>query len=518
MNKSQIFRTSAFFCIAMFCISCYLPAIHLFTDSLLLPKWYGCGLFGALLAMLWSVLKLLGKDTSTDVWMHFGCNVFIAISGVECLYVLTLAMMDGVPSIGALGTFDNPAGLALNLCVAMPLGVHQAWRKRNRKIVRWLYAVLCLLMVVTLYLTKSRTGMLCLVLYMIAYLYQGLLCVHISSFAKRAVFVGLFLCLLAGAIYGVFQQKASSTSGRAFILQRSWELIKEHPFKGHGVNGFERKYMECQANYFKTHPASEYAVLADEVHHPLNEFVYLWVDYGVSAPLALLGSMILPAVVSFKRKDGVIKPLLLPLLGVSVFSCFSYPFHYPVAWAVVVLGVASVFRWKRRMAQFALLMAGGVTMAFVAVDASFEYKWNEAYRHSFKDLSPGVLDEYEALHGYMHRNFYFLYNYAMTAFLSHDFDRAYALVEECGLHWNGYNRELLAGDICFKKHQCVEAMNHYTMAMHMCPVRFAPLEGLYKVYDAMGDETGRSRIAQKIASQQVKVHSSAVERIRRNCP
>ena len=55
------------------------------------------------------------------------------------------------------------------------------------------------------------------------------------------------------------------------------------------------------------------------------------------------------------------------------------------------------------------------------------------------------------------------------------------------------------------------------MAHAMCPVRFAPLEGLYKVYDTTNDTLQRKEIANQIATKQVKVNSLDIMRIKRRC-
>ena len=125
--------------------------------------------------------------------------------------------------------------------------------------------------------------------------------------------------------------------------------------------------------------------------------------------------------------------------------------------------------------------------------------------------------EYEDLYPYFRRNHVFLYSYAMASFKRKDLDRAKVVIDECGPLWSGYNRELLAGDICYYMEKYPDAISHYEMAQAMCPVRFAPLEGLYKVYDAIGDENHRKKVADQIATKRVKVNSLDVMRIKRRC-
>ena len=110
-----------------------------------------------------------------------------------------------------------------------------------------------------------------------------------------------------------------------------------------------------QADFFREHPGSEYAMLADEIHHPLNEFVHVWVNYGIVAPLLLFLLLVLP-LWRWRRGDRRMRPFLLPVLAILVFSCFSYPFYYPIAWltvgAAALCASRSVLRrWQKHRAD-----------------------------------------------------------------------------------------------------------------------------------------------------------------------
>lgn len=51
-------------------------------------------------------------------------------------------------------------------------------------------------------------------------------------------------------------------------------MIKHEPFTGYGVGGFSAHYMDYQAQYFKEHPDSQFAILADNIKSPLmNTFL-----------------------------------------------------------------------------------------------------------------------------------------------------------------------------------------------------------------------------------------------------
>ena len=68
--------------------------------------------------------------------------------------------------------------------------------------------------------------------------------------------------------------KTPSTHGRYFIARNAIGLIAEAPLTDHGANGFDRAYMPRQAEYFRHHSDPEAEMLADDIHHPLNAFLF----------------------------------------------------------------------------------------------------------------------------------------------------------------------------------------------------------------------------------------------------
>lgn len=501
-------------CIVLACTSCYLPAVFLFTDTLLLPKWYLCALSVALLLIFctWARLRHLKVDTR-GLTMAFG-RIFLLCTLAECMYVLVQVCTGGVPAMGVAGTFDNPAGLALNLCVAIPLSVQLLENSEGSK---WRMAcgwVCGMAAVGILCLTKSRTGLLCLAIYGSIYSYRIAEC-RLFSTHGRHWFRALTVMVALGCSAALLLVKKDSTSGRSFILKRSVMLAMECPFTGHGHGGFEREYMLRQADFFLKNPDSKYAMLADEVRHPMNEFLYLWVNFGMGAAFALVLLMAMPYLLYFQFGIIRMKAVLLPLLPVILFSCLSYPFHYPVAWLILASAPFILWQWKKPYFLYMALLTGCFLIGYILTDAIAEYRWNRAYRHSFGTNRTAVMAEYESLHGYMQRKPLFLYNYAITAYRLHHFQRAYMLIGECTLYWNGYNRELLAGDICRNLQKYEEAIHHYKTAKAMCPVRYAPLEGLYRTYNTIGNEEEREKVAIEIAHGKVKVNSPIIDRIKK---
>lgn len=221
--------------------------------------------------------------------------------------------------------------------------------------------------------------------------------------------------------------------------------------------------------------------------------------------------------------------LPLSLLAVAVFCMFSYPSHYQTSWLVVVMSVAAMLvilpaRWTggrmcalKKISGMAVFIGGVATLTYVSIDSFHELRWRRAYVASVHGKHDEALEMYENTCGYFKDDGPFLYSYALAAFMADDMDRALEKIEMCGRCWNGYDRELLAGDICLNKCLYEDALRHYSMAADMCPVRFAPLEGMYRAYDKQNQVQRRDSVAKVIAEKQVKVNSPDVERIKNLC-
>lgn len=516
MKPKDIYTTLAI-CIGL---SCYLPSLYLFMDTCLLPKWYLFLIMVACAGIAVAMMMLRKKRLQPEKMLPVIFSSIVIFAFIECLWVGYDIMVHGFRQGGEVGTFSNSAELAFGLCVAIPWSVHGMSHAGNQ-LRRILYGISTVSLVLVLVLTHSRTGIICLALYLVVYGVR--VCFQLTSNKTLRILTAsvLSMFVLAIALFHVMTNKNDSTSGRSFILQRSMSLLVESPITGHGYRGFEREYMLRQAAFFKEHPESEHALLADEMRHPLNEFVYIGINHGIGAPLALLALLLLPLWRYWRCQDEKMKPFVLPMLSVFVFSWFSYPFSQPLSWLVVGLSMLVAVepllgRWKEGLLLPSILLVAGLSLATVtAIDAVCEHRWYQAYRRSFHH--DDALEDYESLHRYFRHNASFLYNYAMASFKRGDLDRAEKLLEECTPYWNGYNRELLLGDICLYQEKYDEAVIHFQKAGWMCPVRFAPLEGMYKAYDALNEVTSRDDVARMIESKHVKIHSADVMRIRMKC-
>ena len=180
------------------------------------------------------------------------------------------------------------------------------------------------------YLSGSQAGVLSIFMLVAIWGYQS---VSWNKLQKIVLVIGALVVL----IVFLYFLKRNSADGRLLIWICCLNMIAIKPWFGFGSGGFEAHYMDYQAQFFHRNPDSGYAILADTVQQPFNEFLRIAVDYGLGGLLGLLG-MIVFLILCYQKCNSRYKDLAaLSLCSITVFSLFSYPFLYPFTWAVVLL-------------------------------------------------------------------------------------------------------------------------------------------------------------------------------------
>jgi O-antigen ligase len=519
-------------------LSTCLPPLQGLTDEVLMPKWYGTVMVGLVIIAVYLTLPIregkLHERKQLTVYSQTAV-MLVLIYHLVYAFVADIIMM-GSPVIK--GVFDNPTGFALHTCVLVatieanrpssrPPSMGEAFieitgGRTIRQVSIILVWILTLLSAVMVFLSGCRTGMVCMTGIILLMLYR-----EARRWVKPSVvriwcgFIGGGL-LLAVVLY-VFSVKQESTGGRQFILERTWELIEERPLTGYGWHGFEREYMVQQADYFRQHPNSPAAWYADEISHPLNEFLYLWVDFGVIAPILLLLLFAIPYYTYHRKKDMLLGQMTLPLTVVLVFSMTSYPFLYPLPWVVVALTYIvmtrkPIRRLQQRYRKTVMVASIGVCIAGLALtiwEMTCEHEWAKLNRGVERHYTAAVIDRYDKLSSHYHNNPRFLYSYMYAQYKVSRLDEVLGTYQQLHQYADTYDMELLAGDTYRHLQQHNEALQHYETAMWMCPVRFAPLEGMMQTYRDNGDTFRADSIAQVILEKPVKIPSPQVEEIKR---
>lgn len=505
-------------------LCCGLPPMHGFSEGELMPKWYLGSIMFLLVAMLVSLRKKYDASYTAfySLEKSFGKATFIACIAEILFVAAEILKSGGIPNSGAKGTFDNPAGMSLYLCTLLPGTIHftnkfrLSTSKGSIRNVPYITILYVILFIAVLTLSKSRTSFICI---------GCLACITLTrdrntskslktTAATIAGFAIICLCLCF---------KTDSTSGRSFILKTTWELVKERPLTGHGQGGFHREYMDRQGKFFQEHPDSKYTRLADDVRHPLNEFIMAWCEYGISGLFALVAAFVFPWVTCIRTRTT--RPACLSeLISIFIFSLFSYPFHYPLSWLILLLCVGSSLhprknikaRGQRRMFRIwdVAVALCVISLAIVLYELKHDIEWGKAARIAAKGHPRKTLNRYAALYEHYGSNPYFLYNYAAVLYSAGMFGEAGEIAEECEKMWSGYHLELLMGDISRMDGRYEKARTHYQKAYGMCPSRFAPLAGIFYLYKDMGNLNEAADIAQMIVNKKVKVESPEVHEMK----
>lgn len=261
------------------CVGVLFARSNAVVDSRILPKWYAFAFGSAALLTTAAVIGLKRKEREP-----FGNNldplfsIPVAACFVQALYGLSqyAGLLPALGTFRITGSFDNPAGFAVALCVGFPF---TAPLLRNRhRIVRYLAAIAAMTLILGVILCGSRAGLLSIGT---VGMVHGLARIR-KPLVRRTMWVVLPLLLV-----GLYFLKRESADGRLLVWRCTAEMIARRPLFGHGPGGFAAGYMNTQADYLREHPDSPYAQLADSVQHPFNEYLSVAVHYGLFGLMAL---------------------------------------------------------------------------------------------------------------------------------------------------------------------------------------------------------------------------------------
>lgn len=495
-------------------------------DSTIMGKWVGAG--GAVLVsiLVVSITALFTHSNKGGTAIRAGDMSWpFALAGiavlVHCVLQLSGVMKHtngGGPGVYAVvAGFDNPAGVAAALTVCLPfMGyISLAGNFRHPLLARLVVYAVFLLSLILLAVIGSRAGVIAAGVALVLFLVQGTDAVRL----RRALLVAAVAAVAVTAVALSVHKRASST-GRMLILNVCWDMIKERPLLGHGMHGFRSQYMIYQALFLDSCPSEVMDMLADNVTHPLNEYVLLAVNFGITGVTVIIGIavMIVRFCMRHPSRDGFTG--LSVMAGIAVLAMFSYPFRYPLTSIALTCSLVLVFREAivkfidgriRFFSACTLLLSVAGLSLFIPWAVS-QHRWGKA------SLTTGTVKEtereYAALYKRLYQDPYFLYNYAYIL--------ADAGKNRQALQIAGESLELMANydTVLFMAEQeslCGDTDNaeqHYLLASRMCPVRFVPLYGLFCLYEGQDRFDEMKSIGQRILNKRIKVKSPEVSRIR----
>ena len=488
--------------------TCIYVATNKYVDVWLQPKWHAfiCSL--VVVSLILSFFVFLEIDILWKKIYKYIClstNILIIVEAL--LYLISKAsLLSGlIPISLTIGHFDNVTGFSSCLSVSFPLGI-LLFRSLNnfQKAVIIMSKVGILAVVVS---CESRTGVICIISSVLFTLfYYG----KIRKVTMAFVFSS-FIVICATLF------KTPSSQGRLFILSRTIEMIKKRPISGWGHNGFCKNYMDIQANYFSLHPESRYRLLADNIHHPLNEYLLVAVNYGIPMLAICLLFIIITACHYFRHTNRYSSEGFMVLLTITTYAFFSYPFSYPFTWLMLCLSLLVVFASSVRKGMFRnIALVAFLLSDLIIAHAVFPFTksfhnqldWKKASLHSCSRKS---IDKYDTLYTQMKSDYHFLYDYACVAYDLGQYEKALLLANEAALFVSDYNLTLLLADIYNVLSEKDKALSYYDYAHDMCPSRIAPYYETYKIYSVRNDTLNCFRLFKEVNSLHIKVNNFLTE-------
>lgn len=365
-------------------------------------------------------------------------------------------------------------------------------------------------------LSQSRTGMVAVIVVTGIIVFP-----YIPRFKCRNCINAI---LLAGILSIGYLLKRDSADGRLLIGRCTIEMIMERPFTGWGSGAFTAHYMDYQANYFRIHPQSQFAMLAGNVNHPFNEYLHVCLIGGIPLLLSLVAFCVF-LYHCYRRNPSLNgKAAILSLVSVGVFSLFSYPFSYPFTWIATLLSCYVLIRQARikieikdKIKRLAVVCTACLACCLLygqALRTEAELRWKTVTDMALQGKGEQVFPAYERLKKRLGKNPFFLYNYAAELYVVGHYERSLSVLDGCRKYWADYDLEILLGETCYELRRYDEAISHFEKASYMCPVKFTPLYRCYAIYKELGIKEKSDQLADKILNKKVKIPSSEIDHMR----
>ncbi|WP_426445644.1 Wzy polymerase domain-containing protein [Siccibacter colletis] len=278
----------------------------------------------ALWAMAWFYIVLL-FTTPCRTMRPAVLAIITAAAGLQAAHALwQLTDIAALPDGRPYGSFQQvnvlASYLATGIACALWLFLHS-----SRRISQHVSGTVLFFLPAVLAMLQSRAGLLGAMLAAILLLATARRAQACRALALMASGVGAgLLWLWAGPLVlpewaPPLIDKTSSTHSRLYMLQLTWQLIRQHPVTGNGYGGFEALYGQLAR---AVPPGLEAAT----VKYPHNELLFAWAEGGVVAVLGLL-LMVAGIVKRLFSASGTGIAGLAFLLPIAVHMNLEYPLY-----------------------------------------------------------------------------------------------------------------------------------------------------------------------------------------------
>ncbi len=389
---------------------------------------------------------------------------------------------------GLTGSFPNPGPLGGWLCVAMlaAMVLVEQFGREGRKIRTLLFGIGGLPIGIVLFLTDSRAAWVGFAVALFSMLFT-------RRFRYKKTVLGALTAIFVLGFFALYRYKKESADGRLLIWRVSADVISQKPGIGHGVGTFPERYMFAQADYFARNPESRFVAVADQVSVPFNEWIGIVCEQGaVGGVLALLlvGAALCGRATESQRQGRVL------LVGLGVFSLFSYPLTFP-AFGVLAGAILARCANPPAVSERPVALRVALPVGLVAALSGACVLWAIGRAGRTERSRYVCLQEVSA---------------RMRDFSPSDLpwlDRQARRLPIAAFYTDLGDRWLAADSV-------ERAEHYYRQAVRMIPSRLRPYDGLFRACLRMGQVDSAMTMARKIVTMPVKVGNTMTIRIRRS--
>lgn len=447
------------------------------------------------------------KITFNAIVLKSALLVTALLGVIEVIYSLTI----GSHLHPVIGTLSNPSIFSMAITLSMPALLY--FYNARSKALSATSLILYSFAFAAVVMSQSRTGIICMVVCAIYILWKTF---HFK--AKYIYWISIVTTIVL--VFSLLFVKGESTKGRHFILERSAEMIYEKPL-GWGRDGFTRNYMDFQAEYFENNDDEETALLADNMRHPLNEYIYIAINYGVPTIIAVLLPAVMLVYYKLKENSNESHTFVLTATLLAIWMMFSYPLSQPLTWNIMYLSlllfVCNSNLKVSRTIRGIIIISASVFIFFICRNYTIRHQWEKAvelyHTHKQKTKAFAMFDKLKNIYG---NDAEFLYSYATLLYNDKQYESAIKVAEKCDSVSASYDLEILHANSYMFVGELDKAEKHYAQAYNMCPNRFVPLYKLFKIYKQRDDREEMLKVGNIILNKKIKVPSQKIDIILNN--
>lgn len=360
---------------------------------------------------------------------------------------------------------------------------------------------------------SSRTGILSITISLLYIIYK--------VFKSRINIILLLGLLSINILISILLfAKKDSTEGRCFILNNTIEMILDKPL-GWGTEGFEANYMLYQADYFAKNKDEKAEMLASNIKHPLNEYLYITVNYGVPVLLFILFTIYILLKYLYKEKSKESRCIIHFIVLFLLWCLFSYPCSISFVLIMILAFISYTLKIEQLLNRSKLLRFISIFLIFIYAGTEVsafndERKWDKAihnYQQGNMEAAMAVFDNFA---NYSIDKGSMLYSLATIEYNNKNYAKCIEICNECNNYSANYNIEFILANCYYFMGEYKRALEHLVTAHNMCPNRFVPLYKQFMIYNDICDTVNLKKTGNIIISKKIKIPSRKIDIMKNN--